>query len=348
MKIIQHSKTVEIHLRPNAAKIARMGQGLELDVIHNKEKIGSAYTKNGAILRGLGKHEEKMYLPRILGVSENDVSFEKKIEEFWLNISVSVPAHNREGKGGGLKLEVGFEYDTQADAKKGQKEAEKEMQRYENWKTGLEGKLPSTIRRFKEDFSIRQECGRPINVNDYILYRYCLVYSVVALDIKYLDNSAKIRFYIVDASANVKLSHAKLIAKKDATIAFAELLGDRDRVGFVLDVMKKEIQKVQQTLKREFLSVTEDEKDILLDAVVTAYPVKFLSVVKDTNLVMKAFVEQCVNFDVLRRIPHTDTLYYGDNTKIGNSVDEAVMFLKDEKNLETRQQIKARLTTAKQ
>ncbi len=348
MKIIQHSKTVEIHLRPNSAKIARMGQGLELEVIHNKEKIGSAFTKNGSILRGLNKLEERQYLPRILGISEKDVSFEKHAENFWLNLGVSIPAHNREGKGGGLKLEVGFEYDTQADAKKGQKEAEKEMQRYEKWQAGLIGKLPGGVRRFKEDFSIRQETGRPINLNDYILYRYCLVYSIVALDIKYIDNSAKIRFYILDSSASLKLDHAKLIAKKDATIAFAELLGDRDRVGFVLDVMKKEIANVQRSQKKEFKVATNDEKDILLDAVVTAFPTKFLEVVKDDNLVIKAFVEQCVNFDILRRIPHTDTLYYGDNVKIGNSINEAVMFLKDEKNLEIRQQIKARLTSAKQ
>jgi len=348
MKIIQHSKEVEIHLRPNSAKIARMGQGLELEVIHNKEKIGSAYTKNGSILRGLNKLEERVFLPRILGISDKDVTFEKHAEEYWLNISVAIPAHNKEGKGGGLKLEVGFEYDTQADAKRGQKESDKEMQRYEKWQASLVGKMPGGTRRFKEDFSIRQEAGRPIDLNDYILYRYCLAYSIVALDIKYIDNSAKIRFYILDSSASLKLDHAKLIAKKDATIAFAELLGDRDRVGFVLAVMKKEITNVERMQKREFKVTTNDEKDILLDAVVSAYPTKFLAVVKDDNLVIEALVEQCVNYDVLRRIPHTDTIFYGDNVKIGNNINEAVMFLKDEKNLESRQQIKARLTAAKQ
>tara|TARA_R100000655_G_scaffold2992_6_gene11250 strand:- start:11024 stop:12070 length:1047 start_codon:yes stop_codon:yes gene_type:complete len=347
MKVIQHSKTVEIHLRPNSAKMARIGQGIDLEVIHNKEKIGSAYTKNGAILRGLNKIEERMFLPRILGISEKDVLFEKYVEDYWLNINVTVPSHNREGKGGGLKLQVGFEYDNQADAKKGQKEADKEAIRFEKWKTGLIGKTPNGIRRFKEDFSIRQEVGKPINVNEYILYRYCLVYSVVALDIKYIDNSAKIRFYILDSSASLKADHAKLMAKKNATLAFSELLGDRDKVGFVIDVMKKEISGVQQMNKKEYSVNTDDEKDILLDAIVSAYPNKFLSVVNDDNLVLKSFVEQCVNFDILRRIPNTDTIYYGDNTKIGNSVNEAVMFLKEEQNLETRQQIKARLTTAK-
>ena len=119
-------------------------------------------------------------------------------------------------------------------------------------------------------------------------------------------------------------------------------------ISLFLRVMKKEITNVQRTQKKEFKVTTNDEKDILLDAIVSAYPTKFLAVVKDDNLVIKAFVEQCVNYDVLRRIPHTDTIYYGDNVKIGNSVNEAVMFLKDEKNLESRQQIKARLTAAKQ
>tara|TARA_R110002096_G_scaffold517_4_gene3025 strand:- start:4285 stop:5331 length:1047 start_codon:yes stop_codon:yes gene_type:complete len=347
MEIIQHSKAVEIHMRPNSAKMARMGQGLDLDVIHNKEKIGSAYTKNGAILRGLSKVEERTYLPRILGISEKDVLFEKYAEDYWLNISVAIPPHNREGKGGGLKLEVGFEYDSQAAAKKGQKEADKEAIKFENWKNGLIGKTPNGVRRFKEDFSTRQEVGKPINITEYILYRYCLVYSVIALDIKYLDNSAKIRFYILDSSATLKADHAKLIAKKNATIAFSELLGDRDKVGFVIDVMKKEINNVQQINKKEYTLNTNDEKDILLDAIVSAYPNQFLSVVNDDNLVLKSFVEQCVNYDILRRIPNTDTIYYGDNTKVGNSVNEAVMFLKEEQNLETKQQINARLTTAK-
>ena len=78
MRITQDKKVVYIHLKTNVAKLARMVGNIELEVIHNKEKIGSVYKSNGSILRGLNKHEEKLYLPRILGISKEDVH--KKVE----------------------------------------------------------------------------------------------------------------------------------------------------------------------------------------------------------------------------------------------------------------------------
>ena len=347
MRIIQDKKVVYIHLKANAAKLARMVGIIELEVVHNKEKIGSVYKSNGSILRGLNKIEEKMYLPRILGISEIDVNFEKKAEEFWLDLSVNIPANDKNGKGGGKRLEVGFEYENEKDAEEGRAEAKKEALRYKRWEESIIGRINLKTRRFVEDFSIRQTVGIPMNINDYIFYRYCLAFSHVALDIKYINKSAKIRFYIVDAKVTVKADHRAAMAKKDATLKYALLLGDRDRVKFVISIMYKEIDKLRQTDNKDYPTKTNEEQDLVLFALVNKYPVQFSLVVDDEKLAKKALIEQCINYDVLRRIPHTDTIYFGDNVKIGSSIDEAVMFIEDEKNLEIRQQISSRLQAFK-
>jgi len=347
MRIIQDKKVVYIHLKTNVAKLARMVGNIELEVIHNKEKIGSVYKSNGSILRGLNKHEEKLYLPRILGISKDDVNFEKKAEEYWLDLSVAIPANDKNGKGGGLRLEVGFEYESEKDAQEGRDEATKEAKRYKRWEESIIGKTNLKTRRFEEDFSVRQTVGTPMNINNYIFYRYCLAFSQVALDIKYIHRSAKIKYYIVDAGVTIKADHRMAMAKKDATLKYAELIGDRERVKFVIAIMHKEIENLRKSENKDFPAKTNDEQDLLLFEIINKYPVQFTLVVDDKKLAKKAMVEQCINYDVLRRIPHTDTIYYGDNVKIGSNIDEAIMFLEDEKNLEVKQQISARLQAFK-
>lgn len=343
MRVIEDSKVVRIHIKPNQAKIARMGTGTDIDSIWHKEKIGSAFAPGGAVLRGLDKEEEKLYLGRLLGVSPNDNSWETATRDYWANIGVIVPPANKEGAGGGVTLEVGFRYNNEKDAEIGRKEAEKEAERYEAWSNSSVNKLASNIRRFKESFSERQRVGEPININDYILYRYVLVNPCVALDVKYIDMSAKIRFYIHDNKVSVRADHAKMLARREASILLTEMLGDRDRVQCILDVMHKELQLVREKSNKDYFVTTDTERDLALDAIATAYPLDFSVYAKDSKLVLKATIERCIKYDVLRRLPHTNTVYFGDNQLLGNSIDEVVEFLENTQNAEINKQIKARL-----
>lgn len=347
MKTFEDKKTVEIHIRPNSTRMSRLGSGSDSDILYNKEKVGAAYARGGDVLRGLNKEEEKLYLSRIIGISTTDVNWESAVHDYWSNIGVVIPAPNKEGKGGGLKLEVGFSYPSEKAAEQGRAEASSEAERFTKWLEGTAKVAEGSIRRFQESFTIRQKVGEPINVSDYIFYRFCLVRTNIALDVKLIDNSAKIRFYLHDGGVSVKAEHDKMLSKRKATVLFANMIDDRDRIKAILAVMTKEVQQVCMERGYDINMKNATEEDLILDAIITLYPNAFVTIAEDANLMVKAMIEKCINAGILRRMPHSDVIYFGDNTLLGNSIDEVVVFLAQEKNAEVKRQINARIKDSK-
>ena len=347
MQPLVDSKKVTINIVTNAVHLSRLSTGADMDNAYGKIKIGSAYTSSGAILRGLSAEEEKLFLPRVIGITPNDNMWEQACADYWANLSVPVPAPGIDGRGGGLPLEVGFEYASETDAAKGRDEASKQEAAYLKWEDSLKTTgYAGLARRFKEDFFFRQKHGTPINLTDYILYRYCLNYSAVALNVKYIGNSAKIRFYINDTATEQKAEHAKLTLKRDAMIAYSTLLGDRKRVKAIINVLHLEIMALRDMHNRPYPIDSEQSEDILLGAIVETYPARFLNVTKDNKLMGKSFVEGCIQREIARRLPNTDTIYFGDNLLLGNTIEEAVDFLANPQNAETLRQMQAQLQIA--
>lgn len=68
--------------------------------MESKRPIGASYNKYGTVLKGIEGEEERKVMPEILGISANDLSFNKKCEEFWYNISIQVK------HGSGTKLNI--------------------------------------------------------------------------------------------------------------------------------------------------------------------------------------------------------------------------------------------------
>lgn len=72
---------------------------LPVPIVNNAVKtIGSVY-KGGAPLRGLSKEDELKYMPKLLGIDEDDRSFYKEVRNFWLNVRIPV-------EGDGATLDV--------------------------------------------------------------------------------------------------------------------------------------------------------------------------------------------------------------------------------------------------
>ena len=82
------------------------------------------------------------------------------------------------------------------------------------------------------------------------------------------------------------------------------------------------------------------EKELFLEGMVEENPLNFYNIATSKNLELQAFIEECLTADVLRKIGNS--LLLGDE-KIGDSMEEAVLFLKDKKNSSTLTTLKARV-----
>lgn len=332
--MVRINKEVTIKVKTNQAHIARVGENLEVnEVVYNRNRIGSAL-KGNDVLRGLTTEEERKYLPSIVGVSPDSPNWDKAIRDYWVNITHTVPYPE------GSKLEVGMTFATKEDANTATNEEEAEFQKYVAARA--EGKF------YRENFEKRFKLGKPINLEDYILWRYCLVYSHVANTPDEVHHSAKIRFYLESKTRKIAESKRALQARKKAYSEYLEVLDDRSQVDNLMVILRDTVAKVNKPSEDNYVNVDTDEnKDLVLERVVRNYPNRFLTSVNDKQLARKAFIERCIDHNFLRRVPNTDTIIYGDNTVIGNNINEAIDFLATEENKEIYQNLKARLNATR-
>ncbi len=177
-------------------------------------------------------------------------------------------------------------------------------------------KLEVGLKYKNKDDANRKENGIPINVNDYILYRYCLEYSHVANTIDLVGASPNIRFYIYDKNEEKKAKVSQLKVRNEAMKKYLDILGDRGLVDDILSIYKFDTSKME-----------EDDKDIILETQVNDRPESFLAIIKDEILKYKSFVNKCLQRGKLSQIPNTEVILFGTDP-IGQNITEAAVFLK--------------------
>lgn len=329
------SEKVWIRVKTNPALAARIDNEVPIEFLHNKKKIGSSF-KNNSILRGLTYEEEKILLPNIIGDSPTNSSWNESTKEYWANLSRNVPY------GEGLELEIGMYYPTAEAKAKGEAERDSEQKRFliAN-KAGL---------KFTETFTERIKVGAPLNVADYVIYRYCLLYSKCANSIDDAHRSTNIIFYLHSDTKQKQIKVSSHKTKMAATAKYMEIVNDRSKVESILDVMYTHVnlynsQPANSTNK--IARGSQDLDEIALYTLAVNYPSEFTRIAADDKLTVKAFIERAISANELRRIPNTETIVYGDNVTIGANMNDAVVWMSNPENKDIVTGIKARLTNLK-
>jgi len=276
-----------------------------------KSKIGSSYS-GSAPLRGLTFDEEKRHLPAIISINSDSQNWEKAVKDYWASITKDIPS------GDGLKLEIGLRYEKKEDYEVDRKNNERDT-------NGV----------------LINPKGNPINLADYILWRYCLLYSHVANNIEDLGKSPKIRFYIFNKDKEIAIKKVSQNTKRQALQEWFKRMNERDWVNDVLHVLVANDKSGKHNIVK-LTSMGEDEKDILMDELIDQSPDFFLKIAKDSNLELKAFIENCVVRGILNRIANTSTLQYEGNN-IGSSIDQTIAYLQDKNNNQILNELKAKL-----
>lgn len=313
------SNLIYIRRKKSSGQLPREGEVLDETIA----KIGSGL-RNQGVLRGLNTEEQKRWLPDIINISPDSQNWEAAVKDYWTNISKDVPPSDKEGNGG-LKLEVGLEYDNKDDYEYDQKKVK-------TWgDVETEG--------VKQKVTIENPKGRPININDYILWRYCLVYSRVANSIEDVGKAPYIEFYIFSKEKEIKDQKVSFENKKKASQLMYQRIGDREWVEYMLRLFIKDDKSPLYSIK-ELASISPDEKDVLLSKYMDKNPILFTIYGEDKNLELKAFIEFAIATGVLNRIPNTSAISFEGQT-IGNNLEETVIFLNNPRNADSLGRIKA-------
>lgn len=302
-----YSEHKEVYIRRKKQQGAIPGQDPEEAIA----KIGSSYA-GSTPLQGLTYAEQKRFLPNIIGINSDSQNWEKSTRDYWASITKAIPS------GDGLKLEVGMLYDNEEQYLYDREEATRDR-----------------------NGTILESKGTPINLADYILWRYCLLYSHVANTIEDVGKSPKIRFYIHNKERDIQIRKVSQTLKRNASQEWYKRMGERDWVNHILYVLVSNDKSGKYNIAK-LNGMNEDEKDLLVEELIADNPQYFLDVAKDVNLQMKSFIEECISKGELIRIANTSTITYQGNT-LGNSLDGAVEFLKNSKNSQTLKELQARV-----
>lgn len=279
-------------------------------------KIGSSIdTVSKKSLKGVTGEVEKKYMPLIVGINSTDNDFQTRVNEYWANIGVFIPADDpnlkaeQQGKVINIKLTV------KGGVLKNKIESETDIaKKIEFINDGISNNL----------ITLAEDA-----VTDYILLCYCIKYSRVAKDISLLHMSPKIFFYIYNRTTATKVQLSSIEIRNKAINFFMKIKDNEDKVNQLL-VMFNLLPTNYETL---------DDKIIALDEIYNktqANMEKFANLENDSTLALKYLVIYATKKGKLHNPELTDAYYY-NQVLLGKTLDDSVRFLADKSNTEAQQ-----------
>jgi len=274
------------------------------------QKIGSSIT--GVRAMTACDNEMAAYLPKIIGVSPNSQDWGSKMDNYWESLSIPIPEH-------GLDLEVGFAYDETLPASKALINANKDVcTNVETFAQFVDAKIPDCD---------KYKYGIPINIGQFILFRYCANYKPVANNIDDVEKSKDIKFYFVDQSYMDTRAEKLLRLRDKAGLAYYSVVGKVEEIKTLLYAMGRGYETEGKN---------ETQLTMLLERIRNEEPQLLIDAHADATLGNKAFIERCIVRGLLnRQVNSTIIQVAADNTILGNTIDEAVVALASAANAVT-------------
>ena len=125
------------------------------------------------------KVEAEKYFPNVIGIMPNHENFLTRVKQYLNNIRIAVDEQ-------GVTFDTSFRYDHKADYLKVQAELEEIEKRYNSVNRNNTAELRKALKAKIDAIDAverkKAEYGYPLNVEDYLMYRHCLLYN----DVQYI------------------------------------------------------------------------------------------------------------------------------------------------------------------
>lgn len=293
-----------------------------------KETIGSSITSCRVLSSNRG--EVEAYFPAIIGLSPNNPDFITRVKGWLSNIQFTINDND-------ANLDISFNYNTKRDYldfKKREDAIDEEYSKVD--KTNPLAIKEAIKRRIDALNSLESEkyrVGSPVNVEQYLIYRHCLLYREVAKDISLINSDPSLRFYIKD-EAKEKEKQKKLINEKTKAMRnFIELNASEQKFNAVyIAIVTFKNENISMSLMKDRSIKTSEVIDF-----VNTNPDKFNKIFNDKNIITKAFIETLIVRGELVRAEFNQQISTADGNFIGSNINEAVAYFNSPANKDIKE-----------
>ena len=293
-----------------------------------KETIGSSITSCRVLSSNAG--EVNAYFPALVGLSPNHADFTSRVKAWLSNIQWVVNEND-------VPLDISFVYNTKQDYldfKSKENVIDEEYAKVD--RTNLSAIKEAIKRRVNALNTLESEkykIGHPVNIEQYIIYRHCLLYRDVAKDTAIINSDPSIRFYIKDEAKEAEKQKKLTEYRMQAMRNFIELnASPTKRNSVYIAIVASRNENVSEALIK-----TDAEKNAYLMDYVNTNPDKFNKMVADKNINTRAFIETLIVRGELIRSEFNQQISTADGTLIGSNMNGAVAFFNNPDNKDMKE-----------
>lgn len=293
-----------------------------------KETIGSSISSCRILSSNAG--EVNAYFPALVGLSPNHADFTTRVKAWLSNIQWVVNEND-------VPLDISFVYNTKQDYldfKSKENAIDEEYAKVD--RTNLSAIKEAIKRRVNALNTLESEkykIGHPVNIEQYIIYRHCLLYRDVAKDTAIINSDPSIRFYIKDETKEAEKQKKLTEYRMQAMRNFIELnASPTKRNSVYIAIVASRNENVSEALIK-----TDAEKNAYLMDYVNTNPDKFNKMVTDKNINTRAFIETLIVRGELIRSEFNQQISTADGTLIGSNMNGAVAFFNNPDNKDMKE-----------
>lgn len=285
--------------------------------------IGSGVTSSRVL--SANKTEIETYFPNIIGVAPNNPEFVSRVKQYLNNIRITVDEL-------GKKLDTSFHFNKKSDYLRIRKAEEAIEDAFNIARRGsvvdIKEALTTKLNAINELETSKCTLGYPLNVEEYIAYRHCLLYKDVAKDVALINSDSSIRFYFKDDAKEAEKAIKFRTEINKAKANFVNTLAD--------DILFDAIytQYCVASNQPVISSLAEDRiiRENKLDAYSTQEPIKFNKLFANKDVKLIGTIETLIARGELLRSQYNQNISSVDGTFIGANIKEAVNWFKHPDN----------------
>lgn len=326
----------------------------------NKQHLVEINRVLGSTLKASNKmisysEENKEFMKEVIGLSPNSPHWDTMLANYWHSLSIDIPNTGKE-------LEIGFVYDiTNASKKQFLDSYNSSVSESSKLKTTddvvnyfkkeynniIESAKRALIKaesmpdkktreayisniyktkytKIEELETQKYKFGNPIDVADYILYRYALIHSEVANEFNLVDKSNNIRFYLHSEDEIKEIKEMQLAMERSRMEKLKEVLAKRETIDSILYAAK---------YGDKIKDLDDTGRDLLLMEYSSQNPKDFIKFASDGSIKIKGLIEKYIVFGILNRLESSSVIVSATDSSIivGNSMEEAIAFFNNTK-----------------
>ena len=271
------------------------------------------------------KDEVEKYFPQIIGISPNNPEFVTRVKAYLSNISFNV-------QDAGSTLNISFTYYKKKDYLTIKEKEEKINAKRESVARNNTAAIKEAVKVWTQEIndleSEKAKYGHPDNIEEYLLYRHCLLYRDVAKDISLINSDSSLRFYIRDENKEAERAKRLVDERRKAMRNFLALeSSDKKRNAVFIQMTVNNGGNIAEAMMK-----TPDQQVSALMTYLNDSPDKFNDLFEDKNIEMKSFIEALIARGELIRPEYNQQISTADGTFIGSNMNEAVAYFNNPTN----------------